>query len=39
MSYCHGLGGNQVFAYTKRQQVFYISLNLQVLTTIAPGDV
>ena len=21
MSYCHGLGGNQVFAYTKRQQV------------------
>ena len=25
MSYCHGLGGNQVFAYTKRQQV-YISI-------------
>ncbi|XP_046405770.1 polypeptide N-acetylgalactosaminyltransferase 5 isoform X2 [Ischnura elegans] len=21
MSYCHGLGGNQVFAYTKRQQI------------------
>ena len=21
LSYCHGLGGNQVFAYTKRQQV------------------
>jgi len=21
MGYCHGLGGNQVFAYTKRQQV------------------
>ena len=21
MSYCHGLGGNQVFAYTRRQQV------------------
>lgn len=20
-SYCHGLGGNQVFAYTKRQQI------------------
>ena len=21
ISYCHGLGGNQVFAYTKRQQI------------------
>lgn len=21
MGYCHGLGGNQVFSYTKRQQV------------------
>ena len=21
LSFCHGLGGNQVFAYTKRQQV------------------
>jgi polypeptide N-acetylgalactosaminyltransferase len=21
MGYCHGLGGNQVFAYTKRQQI------------------
>jgi len=21
LSYCHGLGGNQVFAYTKRQQI------------------
>ncbi|XP_001602037.2 polypeptide N-acetylgalactosaminyltransferase 5 isoform X1 [Nasonia vitripennis] len=21
MSYCHGLGGNQIFAYTKRQQI------------------
>lgn len=21
VSYCHGLGGNQVFAYTKRQQI------------------
>lgn len=21
MSYCHGLGGNQVFSYTKRQQI------------------
>ena len=26
MSYCHGLGGNQVFAYTKRQQVCLHSL-------------
>ena len=24
MSYCHGLGGNQVFAYTKRQQVILV---------------
>lgn len=27
-SYCHGLGGNQVFAYTKRQQVMLVQLYL-----------
>ena len=34
MSYCHGLGGNQVFAYTKRQQVYISIVNFRLFQNV-----
>lgn len=36
VSYCHGLGGNQVFAYTKRQQIMSDDLCLDASHTMGP---
>lgn len=36
MSYCHGLGGNQVFAYTKRQQIMSDDLCLDASQSLGP---
>ncbi|TMW42669.1 hypothetical protein DOY81_012252 [Sarcophaga bullata] len=36
MSYCHGLGGNQVFAYTKRQQIMSDDLCLDASAALGP---
>ncbi|EDW11130.1 polypeptide N-acetylgalactosaminyltransferase 5 isoform X1 [Drosophila mojavensis] len=35
-SYCHGLGGNQVFAYTKRQQIMSDDLCLDAASSNGP---
>ncbi|XP_017954109.1 polypeptide N-acetylgalactosaminyltransferase 5 isoform X1 [Drosophila navojoa] len=35
-SYCHGLGGNQVFAYTKRQQIMSDDLCLDAASANGP---
>ncbi|KRF81438.1 polypeptide N-acetylgalactosaminyltransferase 5 isoform X2 [Drosophila novamexicana] len=35
-SYCHGLGGNQVFAYTKRQQIMSDDLCLDAASSSGP---
>ncbi|XP_017854878.2 polypeptide N-acetylgalactosaminyltransferase 5 isoform X1 [Drosophila busckii] len=36
ISYCHGLGGNQVFAYTKRQQIMSDDLCLDAASSNGP---
>ncbi|KAH8281847.1 hypothetical protein KR054_003305 [Drosophila jambulina] len=36
ISYCHGLGGNQVFAYTKRQQIMSDDLCLDASSSNGP---
>ena len=36
LSYCHGLGGNQVFAYTKRQQVMSDDICLDAASASGP---
>ncbi|KAL9922825.1 polypeptide N-acetylgalactosaminyltransferase 5 isoform 1-T10 [Glossina fuscipes fuscipes] len=36
VSYCHGLGGNQVFAYTKRQQIMSDDLCLDASHSMGP---
>ncbi|XP_065355728.1 polypeptide N-acetylgalactosaminyltransferase 5 isoform X1 [Calliphora vicina] len=36
VSYCHGLGGNQVFAYTKRQQIMSDDLCLDASAALGP---
>ncbi|XP_058981554.1 polypeptide N-acetylgalactosaminyltransferase 5 isoform X2 [Musca domestica] len=36
MSYCHGLGGNQVFAYTKRHQIMSDDLCLDAAQSLGP---
>lgn len=36
VSYCHGLGGNQVFAYTKRQQIMSDDLCLDASNANGP---
>uniref|UniRef100_A0A034VZY2 Polypeptide N-acetylgalactosaminyltransferase n=1 Tax=Bactrocera dorsalis TaxID=27457 RepID=A0A034VZY2_BACDO len=36
VSYCHGLGGNQVFAYTKRQQIMSDDLCLDASNAMGP---
>ncbi|XP_030383472.1 polypeptide N-acetylgalactosaminyltransferase 5 isoform X1 [Scaptodrosophila lebanonensis] len=36
ISYCHGLGGNQVFAYTKRQQIMSDDLCLDAASANGP---